>query len=117
MDEQVPQTPQAPPSQPVPSAPQPTEGQEMTGVERNRLSAALAYLGVLVLVPLLFLDKDDPFVKFHARQGLVLFIAEVIVMIAIGWIPFIGNLVMLLLALVSIVGLIQAIQGKRWKIP
>jgi uncharacterized membrane protein len=62
-------------------------------------------------------DKNDPFVKFHAKQGLVILIGYVIAMIGVGWIPVLGNLAWLLLAVASIAGLIQALQGKRWKIP
>jgi uncharacterized membrane protein len=38
----------------------------------------LAYLGILFLVPLI-VSKNDPFVKFHVKQGLVLFCLELIV--------------------------------------
>ncbi len=90
---------------------------DLTGLEKNRLIAALSYLGILVIIPLLFVEKDDPFVKFHARQGLVLLICYIIAAIAVGWIPVIGNLVWLILGVVNIVGLIQALMGKWWKIP
>lgn len=90
---------------------------DLTGLEKNRLIAALSYLGILVLIPLFFAGKDDPFVKFHARQGLVILIAYILVTIAVGWIPVVGNLVWLLIGIVNIVGLVQALMGKWWKIP
>lgn len=96
---------------------QPSSGPELTGVERHNLVAALSYLGILVLIPLLFVDKHDPFVKFHAKQGLVILIGYVIAMVGVGWIPVLGNLVWLALAIASIAGLIQSLQGKRWKVP
>lgn len=92
-------------------------GPEITGVEKNKLVAAMSYLGILVLIPLLFVSKDDPFVKFHAKQGLVILIGFVIAGVGAGWIPFLGSLVWLVLAIASIVGLIQALQGKWWKVP
>lgn len=90
---------------------------DLTGLEKNRLIAALSYLGILVLIPLLFVGKDDPFVKFHARQGLVILLAYIITAIAVSWIPVLGNLVWLIIAIANIVALVQALMGKWWKIP
>jgi uncharacterized membrane protein len=41
----------------------------------------LAYLWLLALVPLL-LDKDDPDVQWHARHGIVLMVAELVLLFA-----------------------------------
>lgn len=51
--------------------------------EENKVSGILAYLGILVLVPLLT-AKDSPFAKYHANQGLVLFIGLIIAFILMG---------------------------------
>jgi len=40
---------------------------------RPRLQAALSYLGIAVFIPL-FVYRNNPFVHFHARQGLVLWV-------------------------------------------
>ena len=45
-------------------------------IKKNKLVSFLAYIPVLFIFPLL--KKDSEFVKFHANQGLVLFIFEVI---------------------------------------
>ncbi len=105
--------------------------EEITGfdpkdVEENKVLAAISYLGILVLVPLL-MKKDSRFVKEHSRQGLALFIAEVILWLVemiFAWIPVLGTIVLILawiawviIIIVSIIGLIYAIQGKFWKIP
>lgn len=62
----------------------------------------LAYLGLLALIPLL-VEKQDAEVQWHAKHGLVLFGAEVVLFIALGFvltilgmIPFIGWLITLL---------------------
>jgi len=47
------------------------------------LMGIMAYLSILVVVPLVSEHKNDPFVKFHAKQGLVLLICEII-----GWALF-----------------------------
>ena len=47
----------------------------------------LSYLGILVFVPLIAGNKQSPYVRFHTNQGLVLFIASVIVELLDGrWI-------------------------------
>lgn len=76
--------------------------------------AALSYLWVLCLVPLL--GSKDEFVKFHAKQGFVLFIIEVGLAL-VGWIPVIGWLASLIVAIVAIIGLIKALNGEKWEIP
>ena len=95
-------------------------------VEENKVLAAISYLGILVLIPLL-MKRDSKFVKEHAKQGLVLFIAEVILWIVeaiFAWIPILGWIISVLIwiilvaiAIVSIIGLVYALQGKFWKIP
>lgn len=79
----------------------------------DKLMAALSYLGILVLIPLL-MKKESSFVQFHAKQGLVLFIAEVI----LWWIPFVGWFFLgPLVSILALIGLIMALMGKEWKIP
>jgi len=88
-------------------------------VEENKVIAALSYIGILVLVPLLA-RKDSKFAIEHAKQGLVLFIIEIVLWIIafipiIGW--FLGVIVGIALFIVSLMGLVYALQGKFWKIP
>ena len=45
-------------------------------MESNKLMAAISYIWILFLVPL-FAAKDDAFARFHANQGLVLFITNI----------------------------------------
>jgi len=88
-------------------------------VEENKVFAALSYLGILVLVPLL-VKKDSKFAMEHAKQGLVLFIIEIVLWF-INLIPVLGQIVWIvvgiILLIVSLMGLIYALQGKFWKIP
>jgi len=55
-------------------------------IEENKVAAALSYVWILCLVPL-FLKKNSKFCQFHAKQGLLLFIVEVIGMVIFP-IPF-----------------------------
>ena len=47
------------------------------GAGKNRILSALGYLSVLWILPL-FLCADDPFARYHARQGLTLFVFSLI---------------------------------------
>jgi len=85
-------------------------------VEENKVIAAISYLGILCLVPLL-LKKDSQYAQFHGKQGLVLLIAWVVfgavMMIPIlGWlVGLLGNIACLIL---MIVGLVNALQGVQY---
>ncbi len=93
-----------------------------TSVDEGKLWCVLAYLGVLCFIPLLT-QKQNSFVMFHARQGLALFIAEVITVvlsIILSFIPFIGFLFWLMhlgYIVLAIIGIIQSLQGNEWKMP
>lgn len=54
----------------------------------DTLQALLCYLSILLFIPLLKKKKDD-FVSYHVNQGLVLFIIEFIVGMALAIIGFI----------------------------
>lgn len=88
-------------------------------IQDNKVIAALSYFGLLVLVPLLA-KKDSPYCQFHAKQGLVLLIAWVIIGIIavipiLGWIVgFLGSIFLLVL---FVIGLINAIGGKAKELP
>ena len=85
----------------------------------NKVFAVLSYLGLLSLIPLL-LKKNDEYVQFHARQGFVLAIAEIAACF-LNIIPFIGPIFWMILGfvfvIVSIVGIMKALEGERWEIP
>ena len=81
--------------------------------------AIISYIGPLCLIPYLSKEKDD-FVSFHAKQGLVLFIAEVATW-AIAWVfPFLGflmNLVSLAWLVFSIIGIINVVHKEKKQLP
>ncbi|MEI9966420.1 MAG: hypothetical protein WDN67_02055 [Candidatus Moraniibacteriota bacterium] len=88
---------------------------EKTDIEKNRLVAALSYLGLLFLIPLL-LKTDSPFAQFHARQGLVLAIVFFIGSFFF-WIPLFGWAAFIMVALVDIYALIKTLSGEAWEVP
>lgn len=84
-------------------------------IEENRFLAVLSYLGVLCLVPL-FLKRDSNFAQFHAKQGLLLFVVELV-----GWIifqiPVIGWALGLFVFALVLMGVYNAWEGKYWEMP
>ncbi len=51
-------------------------------IRENRALASVAYMGPLVLVPLIF-GRTSPFVRHHTNQGFLLFVAEIFVWAAL----------------------------------
>ncbi len=91
------------------------------GGKKNTTMAAIAY--VLFFVPLLTGDaKKDSFVKYHVKQGLVLFLLAVLINV-IGWVvPFylwysISWLLSLAILVLLILGIINAVNGKQEPLP
>jgi uncharacterized membrane protein len=88
-------------------------------IEENKVIAALSYLGILVLVPLL-VKKESPYCQFHAKQGLVLLIAWVIVGF-VAVIPILGWIVSifgsLFLFVLFILGIVNALGGQAKELP
>lgn len=88
--------------------------------EENKAIAAIGYLGILFLIPLLA-KKDSPYAQFHGKQGMVLCIAWAI-LVMLGWIPFLGWFIIvpiggLILFILFIIGLINALSGKMAPLP
>lgn len=86
---------------------------------KSLLMAMLSYLSVLCIVPLLF-NKEDEYIFFHARQGLVLWIWGVLSIFAmhipvIG--PFFFSFSATLIGVFSIIGLVSVMLGRAWRLP
>ncbi len=99
-------------------------------VEKNKAMGVLAYLSWLVLIPI-FAAKDSRFARFHANQGLVLFIASAIfgvarwilseILLAISWRLYFVTIIISLFGLVflalAIIGIVNAATGKAKELP
>ncbi|MBN2558249.1 MAG: hypothetical protein JXB33_05805 [Clostridia bacterium] len=92
----------------------------MADSSNNKVMAVLCYLWILWIVPLLTEHKNDPFVKFHINQGIILTIFSVIVGI-IGYIPVIGGVVSwvggIALFVLAIIGIINAVNMQQKPLP
>ena len=93
----------------------------------NKLMAILAYLGFLVLVPILA-AKESPFARYHANQGIILLLASFAVGIVISILMFILVFISPTLAMISylivfiipvfmVIGIINAAKGECKPLP
>jgi len=87
--------------------------------QKNTLMGILAYLGILVIIPYV-MAKDEPFVKFHIKQGLVLLAIEVVIWVLsmllwqLWWVFNIASLAVLAFI---ILGIVNVVQGKEQELP
>lgn len=92
-----------------------------TGLDVN-LAAALTYLlGFITGIVFLVIEKDSKFVRFHAMQSTLTFLAIFVLMNVLFYFPFLG---WMLSSLLWIAGLIlwlilmfKAFQGEKFKLP
>jgi uncharacterized membrane protein len=132
--EDTPQVPQdnAPPPPPPPAEPPPEKPAAKEVVSENRnVMIVLSYLWLLALIPLL-VEKDDRAVQWHAKHGLVLTVAEVVVMIGLQVVVMILGAVsgglgcvftllipifMLAILIVHVLCIVKGTKGQRFLIP
>ncbi len=102
-------------------------------IHQNKGMALLAYLGVLVIVPLVF-GQHSKFVRHHTNQGLILMVLEVVVWVGcktlmlLGYplfhlhalvylTSFVGGLIWLVFAMFSLMGLLHVAGGSFADLP
>jgi uncharacterized membrane protein len=96
----------------------------MSGSSRldAHLAAALSYsLGAVTGIVFLALDKDRPFVRFHALQSTIFsIVASVLALMLLG-VPLVGRVAYAIAIVVAIVMWIRlmfkALRGERYKLP
>lgn len=88
------------------------------GSEEGRMAVIMAYVPFLCFVPLLSM-KDNKEVRFHARQGVMLFLIELVaVLFLIDTISsLVFKVILLAAAGLSIAAIVSAIQGKSLRLP
>lgn len=90
-----------------------------TSGEHPTLFAVLAYIGILVVVSYL-MAKDDPFVKFHVKQGLVLLTLEVAIWVigsTVWHVWMVLNILNLGVLVLAVIGIINAVHHKEQELP
>lgn len=121
-----------------------TNDYETNDIENNKGMAIISYLGPLCIIPFL-VTKESKYAKYHAKQGLNLFIIELAFSIVsyflkslvqipkmcsfLGefqmecgsstpwWLSLPLSLVELILAVISLIGIVYACQGKAKELP
>jgi uncharacterized membrane protein len=114
------------PPPPPPSAPPPPPSGLPADNSNRTIMIVLGYLWILALIPLL-VEQDDPEVQWHAKHGLVLFVAEIIlyaVLAVLGQIPIVGCIawflpavVFLAFLVVRVLAITKGVNGQRFLIP
>ena len=94
-----------------------TEQFDKDDIEKNKAMGLLAY--ILFFIPLLA-AKDSPFARYHANQGLVLFLCGLIssvlwIIPILGWI--IAPILSIVITVLAVIGIINALNGKAKELP
>jgi uncharacterized membrane protein len=89
-----------------------------TEVQEGKFFAVISYISFFCIVSLV-LKKENKFSLYHARQGLVLFVFEVLCfilsVIPVFWL--IRAFIFLFFFLVSLLGILHSLQGRCIRIP
>ena len=99
---------------------------DQSDIDNNKVMGVLSYLGILVIIPLLA-AKESKFARFHANQGLILVIVEILAAAVLGifsGIPLIGwifsiasSLLGLATLVLAIIGIVNVVNGKAKELP
>ena len=96
----------------------------------EKLAAAMAYLGILVVVPF-FMERKTQFVRYHLGQGVTLFAAEilygiiyqllVVMVLMVSWrlylIVRIAGYVAFVFPVLALIGIINVLNGQEKELP
>ena len=119
-----------PPPPPPPYSGGPTGPAGPGSVSPNRtIMIVLSYLGILAVIPLVA-EKEDREVQWHAKHGLVLLVAEIIISVIIsivgGMVSFAdagcsgcmaSSLFWVVVLVVHILAIVKGVNGQRLIIP
>ncbi len=95
------------------------KGGETFEFNKTTILASLSYVGPLVVVPYLT-EKENPFIMFHIKQGLVVLILDVALWVAGMFFSFMWPLLQVVnfgLLVLSIIGIVYALQKKEKELP
>jgi uncharacterized membrane protein len=102
----------------TPSAP----GKSSTGLDGN-VAAAMSYVaGFITGIGFLLLEQENRFVRFHALQSTVTFLAIAALHLAVNVVPILGALLSLFVifpatVVLWLVLIVKAYRGERFKLP
>lgn len=106
-------------------------------IQQNKFMAVLSYIGLLALIPY-FGAKQSPYAQYHAKQGMNLMLVDIGVgilsflfglikvtrtylfyeyRVTPGWVLGIQTILYLIVLAFSILGIVNAAQGKAKELP
>lgn len=87
-------------------------------IEEGKAAAILGYIPFLCFVPLIKM-RDNPFALKHGKQGLLLFLIEILAVFFLFDIisQTFWSLVLILAVCIAVVGILYSVQGKEFSIP
>lgn len=116
-----------PPNPPPPPSYTPPPSSGGTVSPNRKIMLVLSYLGLLALIPLL-VEKEDREVQWHAKNGLVLFVAYIIAWMVIHFAGMVvhflacagclaGSVLAVLYLVLIVLCIIKAVNGERFIVP
>ncbi len=97
------------------------EAESSTGLSANVAGLLCYVLGWITGIIFVVLEKKSTFVKFHAWQSIMTFGVLTVAQLVLGWIPFVGWILNILIGILMfvlwLILIIQAGTGKMWKVP
>ena len=98
---------------PTPTVPPPARSPH-----EDWIMLVLCYLGLLALIPYLA-ARDEPLVRWHARQGLALGLVGVgcAALALVPYLGFVGHLGLAGVLVLSVIGIVKAIDRAEWRMP
>lgn len=88
-------------------------------ISNNKVMAFLSYLWILFIVPLIA-APNSPYAKFHANQGLLLFLFDIVIAI-VAMIPVVGWIISAvggaLVLIFRIIGIVNSLKGEAKELP
>jgi len=93
---------------------EPVEAFDQADIDKNKTMAGLAYF--IFFLPLI-VCPDSRFGKYHANQGLVLFLLGIAGWIVLSFIPILGWILSILILVLLIMGLLNGLNGKVKELP
>ena len=107
------------------ASPTPDAEQGQSDSSNRGIMIVLSYLWILFLIPLL-IEKEDSEVQWHAKNGMVLTVLEIVIQILLNFIVATGigclfaifiPLVFLAFAVVRLISIIKGLNGERFLVP
>ena len=86
--------------------------------DEGRLAAVMAYIPYLCFIPLLNMKHNEE-ARFHARQGVMLFLIELVAFLFLfeRISQFVFTAVLIVAVAFSIAGIYFSLQGKNYRLP